>query len=98
MKAVMSKEIKVEKNAWIYLVNESRHQRGFEPMTDEVIEKRWNRIRTSENYAFLHNDSLGGGDGTKNGKWWGWTVENLIDMLEKAGFTYEFGKDIEYLT
>lgn len=28
----------------------------------------------------------------------GWTVENLIDMLEKAGFTYEFGKDIEYLT
>ena len=37
MKTTISKEIKVDNDAWIYLVNESRHQRGFEPMSNEVM-------------------------------------------------------------
>ena len=81
----------VTKEAYFYLRNEMRKQRGFKPLTKEQKEKMIIYITKNgmSNKIRLDHNSLGGGDGTKDGRWWGWNVVTLKSMLKKAGYSFE---------
>ena len=99
MKTYKKQTIWVSKEAYFYLNRIESEQRGCKPMTARQEEKYWNRIpdiKKRENLIQLDDNSLGGGDGTYNGRWWSWNVDTLKTMLDKAGFEYEDGKEIEY--
>ena len=68
-----------------------RKQRGFKPLTKEQKEKMIIYITKNgmSNKIRLDHNSLGGGDGTKDGRWWGWNVVTLKSMLKKAGYSFE---------
>lgn len=81
----------VTKEAYLYLRDEMRKQRGFKPLTNEQKERMIIHITKNgmSNKIRLDHNSLGGGDGTKDGRWWGWNVVTLKSMLKKAGYSYE---------
>ena len=81
----------VTKEAYFYLRNEMRKQRGFKPLTRKQKERILIHITKNgmSNKIRLNHNSLGGGDGTKDGRWWGWNVVTLKSMLKKAGYSYE---------
>lgn len=91
--------IYIPKEAYFKLRNRSRVERGGKPLTDEQLERSWSRIPASRKEGDLINvdgDSLGGGDGTYNGKWTSWDVPTLKRMVEEMGYTWKQGKEIEY--
>ena len=94
-----TKTILVGKDAYFYLKNEQKKQRGCKPIYDDEKNNRfWEKQVTKfDGEARLGDDSFGGGDGTYDGRWWSWTVETLKAMLDKAGYSYEDGDEIEYL-
>lgn len=81
----------VTKEAYFYLRNQMRKQRGFKPLTKKQKERILIHITKNgmSNKIRLDHNSLGGGDGTKDGRWWGWNVVTLKSMLKKAGYSYE---------
>lgn len=81
----------VTKEAYLYLRDEMRKQRGFKPLTKEQKERMIIHITKNgmSNKIRLNHNSLGGGDGTKDGRWWGWNVVTLKKLLKKAGYSYE---------
>lgn len=97
LKEKISKTILVSKSAYLYLDRVSRIQRGCKPITTEQESKLWKRLPKVKGKAQLDDNSMGGGDGTYHGRWWGWNVDTLKEMLTEAGFTYESGDDIYYL-
>lgn len=96
LKERTSKTILVSKVAYLYLDRISRIQRGCRRLTTEQEEKLWKRIPKAKGKAQLYDESMGGGDGTYNGKWWTWNVETLKRMLDDAGFKYQDGEDLHY--
>lgn len=86
--------IGVSKDAYQYLARISRTQRGCKPLDEQQEERIWKRlIKNKDGLKELNNDSLGGGDGTYNGRWWGWNVETLRKMLKDGGYTWkEYGE------
>lgn len=99
MKAIkkVSETIIVGKEAYFYLRQISRVQRGCEQFTDEQMEGIWQRVNAHDRIR-LSDTSLGGGDGTYDGKWWGWNVDMLKKMLDEAGFIYTEGDPLEYMS
>ena len=85
-----SEVIAVGKEAYRYLKNLSREQRGCKPLNDEQFEKFWRKLhKTKDGLKEIDNNSLGGGDFTYNGKWWAWSVEIIRIMLKDAGYTWQ---------
>ena len=93
-KTVKSDVIGVNKEAYLYLKRLSREQRGCKPLTAESEERLWRRCHKNKNgLKELDNDSIGGGDGAYNGRWWAWDVKTLRQMLNDGGFTWvEYGE------
>lgn len=89
-----SEVIGVNKEAYFYLKRIGRAQRGCDPLSTEIEEKIWKRChKNKDGLKELDNDSLGGGDGTYDGKWWSWDVSTLRQMLNEGGFTWvEYGE------
>lgn len=95
-----SPTIWVDRDAYFYLNRISREQRGCKPLSEELEYKIWQRLTfygKTDKYQ-LDNESMGGGDGTYNGRWWSWSVETLRNLLDDAGFKYEIGEDREYIS
>lgn len=89
-----SEVIGVSKEAYFYLNRISRAQRGCKPLSTDTEKKIWRRCcKNKDGLKELYNDSMGGGDGTYNGKWWSWDVDMLRQMLNEGGFTWvEYGE------
>lgn len=90
--------IYIPKEAYFKLRNRQRVERGGEPLNDEALERSWSRIPASRkrgDFIRVDKDSLGGGDGTYNGKWTSWDVPTLKGMVEEMGYTWEQGEEIE---
>lgn len=101
MKVKTSKTIWIGKKAYFFLEAEGRKQRGCKPLSKEQKEKIWRRIKglsTFKNGQYQITDNhFGGGDGTYNGKWWDWSIDTVIEMLEENGFKYRVGRKQEYI-
>ena len=99
MKVKHSRTIWVGKKAYFFLNRESRKQRGCKPLSKEQEEKLWRKIKNLSKFKNgqyqIDDDSFGGGDGTYNGKWWDWSLDDIIGMLERNGFKYRAGKKVE---
>ena len=93
-----SETILVNRDAYFYLRDIQRTQRGLEPLTDQQKEKHWNRVEKENGMRKLYDHSMGGGDGTYDGKWTSWDVATLKQMLTDAGFTYQDGEPMEYIS
>lgn len=89
----------ISKEAYFFLEDESRKQRGCKPLGDEQKERIYRRYvrKTPDGRMIVNDDSLGGGDGTYNGKWWSWSVDDLKRMLDEKGFSYEDGETEKYI-
>ena len=100
MKERVSKSIWIEKDAYMYLDRESRKQRGCKKMSAEAEERLWNRVcRHGElDKVQATDNSFGGGDGTYDGRWWLWSVDTLMKMLDEAGLPYDEGKEVKYIS
>lgn len=101
MKVKTSHTIWIGENAYLFLSEEERKQRGCKPRSNLQKEKVWERVKKSprcRNGQYnVSNNSFGGGDGTYNGRWCSWSVEDIIKMLDKNGFEYRNGEEIEYI-
>lgn len=89
----------ISKEAYFFLEDESRKQRGCKPLNDVQVERFYQRYcrKTPDGRMIVNDDSLGGGDGTYNGKWWSWSCEELKRMLDENGFSYEEGQPEKYI-
>lgn len=98
-----SKSIYVNKAACLFLIDEERTARGFEPLSEAARERAWNRRPKGPDFMTqLTNDSFGGGNGTRDyRKWTRWDTETLKIMLKGAGFEdgadYWDGPAVEYI-
>lgn len=91
--------ILIGREAHEYLADKQRKERGFNDLSQEVKDKRWRRMTMHTHYPdkrIVTNDSYGGGDGMKNGKWWSWSLTDIKKMLDEAGYSYEQGEEEEY--
>lgn len=82
-------QIGVSKEGFILLETISRKQRGCKPLSDDQMDGIWSRRRkTSDGFAILDDESMGGGDGTYHGKWTSWKCDDLKAILSDAGMTW----------
>lgn len=82
--------IAVNKEAYLFLIERSRKERGCKPLSDQAKERMWARTRKNANgKRVLDDESLGGGDGTYYGKWTSWTCEDLKKLLTEGGHEWE---------
>lgn len=97
----ISRSIWIGKEAYFFLNRECRKQRGCRPLTEEQEKKFWKRLEIAvsvKNGKYQVTDnSFGGGDGTYNGRWWPWSVDDIERMLNQAGFEYEEGEEVIYI-
>ena len=106
----ISKTILVGRDGFAYLRNRQRVERGSKPLNYASIDNCWDRLRkyrkimndgkdiaVGEEMVLCNDDSFGGGDGTADGMWWGWSVDTLKQMLECVGIAYEIGPDEEII-
>lgn len=90
--------IYIPKQAYLQLRNRQRVERGGQALTAEALEKIWARIpqaRKKGDLIRVDKDSLGGGDGTRRGKWVSWDVPTLKRMTEELGYSWKQGEEIE---
>lgn len=93
-----SRTILVGRESYMYLHRIMQEQRGLRPLTPEQEDRLWNRQRlNADGLRSCSNNSLGGGDGTYDGRWWDWSVETLKKMLDEADLPYVDGEPIEYI-
>lgn len=92
-----SETIMIGREAYFFLREEERKQRGCKPLTPESEERIWNRITKRDGLYQCTNDSFGGGDGTYNGRWWSWPVATVKKMLDEAGLEYQEGETVEFI-
>lgn len=99
MKELKSETILVDRDAYFYLRNIMREQRGCVKLTTEQDDRIWAKAvaRGKAGKAMLDDLSMGGGDGTYNGKWWSWSVETMKNMLDAAGYHYEESEPFYYI-
>lgn len=89
--------IGVDKEAFFYLVDLSREQRGCGVLTDVARDRIWRRRKeTDDDLVILNDESMGGGDGTYYGRWTSWSCEELKSLLQKAGHTWVDLEPIEF--
>lgn len=88
MRIIKSEVIGVTRDAWEYLGSISREQRGCEPLTQEQKDRMWERTYKVNDLRPIDDNTIGGGDGTYNGRWWTWDVATIKKMLTDAGFTW----------
>lgn len=90
--------IGVTREAYFYLHRRQIRERGFNPFSVEQEEKHWNKLpKNASGLRELTDCTLGGGDGTRNGKWWSWSVNELRDMLREGGYTWIEIGTMEYI-
>lgn len=92
--------ILIGREAHEYLADKQRKEHGYKELSQEAKDKMWRRItmynRSHPDKRIVTDDSYGGGDGTKNGKWWSWSLADIKKMLDEAGYSYEQGEEEEY--
>lgn len=97
---VTTKRIWVEQESYMFLNRICREQRGCKPLSNESEDRMWKHIMKSfdakDGMYGLEDASLGGGDGRYNGRWWSWSVDTMIKMLDEANMPYTDGGIIEY--
>lgn len=97
-KSKTSEVIGVTKEAYLYLNRIGRQQRGCKPLDQDHEDRLWKRMRlNSEGLKELDDETMGGGDGTYNGRWWSWDVPTLRQMLTEGGFTWKECGSHEYI-
>lgn len=95
MKIVKQQTILIDRDAYFYLANKSRVERGFPPLTKEQEERNWSHQPKWDGRTKVSDNSFGGGDGTRDGKWCGWSVDKLKAMLTVGGYGYDDGGERE---
>ena len=93
-----TKTIWIDREAYFFLKRLSREQRGCQPLTQEVEDRLWNRVRKTGELYQCDDNSFGGGDGTYHGRWWSWSVDTIKSLLDEAGLSYTEGEDVEYIS
>ena len=88
--------ILVDKDAYFYLRQESRKQRGGGVITPDQENSIWNRLCKIDGKRQVCGNSFGGGDGTVDGKWWSWSLDDIKNLLTQGGFSYTEGPMQEY--
>ena len=88
--------IGVNKEAYLYLRNLSREQRGCKVLNHEQSERIWNKIKKEDDLAILDDESLGGGEGKYYGRWWSWSCDDMRSFLRDQGFTWKDMEPIEF--
>lgn len=95
-KHVVLNRIAVPRDAFIHLEQLQRKQRGCKPLTDEQLEKIWDKkSKTKTGMIILDDQSMGGGDGTYYGKWNSWSCADLKNILRDAGLSWEELEPVE---
>lgn len=100
MKEQVSETIWITRDAYMYLNRESRKQRGCKELTHEGEDRLWKRLsryNVKNDKIRVDDMTLGGGDGTYDGKWCMWKVQTIKKMLDGAGFSYEDGEPVRYI-
>lgn len=96
-----SRTIWIGKKAYFFLNREGRKQRGCKPLSKEQEEKIWRRIKNLSKFRNgqykIDDGSFGGGDGTYDGKWWDWSLDYIMKLLDENGFSYRKGRTVEYI-
>ena len=95
----ITESILIGKEAYFFLRNKQRVQRGRKPLSKECEDNLWERVihYRKDGKCPVTDYSFGGGDGTYEGKWTSWTVKMVKQMLDRAGLEYEDGGCVEYL-
>lgn len=99
MKEHISDTILIGKQAHIYLSVIMSSQRGCKPLSNEKYDLQWSRITKYKDTdkRLVDDYTYGGGDGTYNGRWWGWSVDTVKSMLVKAGYDYDDCDSIKFI-
>lgn len=93
---VTTERIAVTREAYFYLENKGRVQRGFKVLKPESEEHLWYGFEkfgikdlemTESGLKILDYDSLGGAD--EQGRRTTWTVDEMRKMLKEAGYEWE---------
>ncbi len=87
---MMIKSLKVDLEGYLYLQEQCRLQRLGEKLTDNQIKRLTrNYYNNYPNGVNLTNGQLGG---AKDNKWISWTIEDMKNLLDKAGLQYELSE------
>lgn len=78
-----SKVIMIGKEAFCYLWNRERAERGFSPTPDERLNYLWDRCHKVNGLKDIDGDSFV------------WTVDRIIEILKENGFDYTPAEDRE---
>lgn len=83
------------------LEEKKENKEGGKPLTEKQEENVWRKIKASPNFRNgqyqIDDNSFGGGDGTYNGRWWAWSIDYIMKMLDENGLSYRKGHVIEYI-
>jgi len=83
----ISESIYIGREAYLYIRNEMRKQYGYKPLTEEQKDRIWRRL-----YKGAKGDEV-----VRIDKAGGWSVYDVKQMLDKAGFEYEAGEEVRYI-
>lgn len=101
MRECISKVIWTSKKAYFFLNDMDRKSKGSDPLTADVKERVWKRLKGCGNVrngqVAITDNSFSFGDGTYNSRWRLVTVDEIATILETNGFYYRNGKPIKYI-
>ena len=100
MREHISKVIWTSKKAYFFLTDMSRKSKGLDPLTDDVKERIWKRVKDGGNIkngqVMITDNSFSFGAGTYDSRWRIVTVDEIVTILDTEGFKYRNGKPIKY--
>ena len=96
-RAVKRHAIKIELDGYLYLQNRLHKERCGEDLSESHIERLTANFKNHYKTCELTMDGDYGGttDGTPQGKWTSWTVEQMAEMLTEAGIKWTPADDVE---
>lgn len=94
--------IRVTLESWLYLHEIMRNQRIGDHLSERTIErltKEYNNHYKEKGHLLIDGD-LGGAIGKPENsyeehRWTNWSIEDMKEMLDKAGLPYTDGEDID---
>ena len=91
-----SKTILVPFETWAFLRRRMSVERSGRTLDDEAVARMWRRChKVNGDRVQLDKNSLGGVNAS--GKWYEWSVEEMVAMIEAEGLPFEPGDEIEYI-
>lgn len=89
------KQMMIGKEAFIFLNQTMREQRGFGLATDEVNDRMWAKAVKFGGKYCAYDGCFGGAN--ERGKWTSWKVDDMKRMLKEAGIPYDCAEDGEII-